>query len=104
MPMPRHDVRDRGEVCYVYGFVRPTTGESWRCFLPTLSMEAFKLALTTFAAEEGIGPVRCAVLVLDQAGRQNRPRLPVREEIHLAPLRPPPSRNRRSDQCFLITL
>jgi transposase len=53
---------------YVYGFVRPSTGQSWWCLLPTVTTEAFALALATFARDEGIDATHRAVLVLDQAG------------------------------------
>ncbi|HEV2107370.1 MAG TPA: hypothetical protein VGR16_03840 [Thermomicrobiales bacterium] len=47
------------------------------------------MALVTFATDEGIGPDRQVVLVLDQAGRHLSPRLVVPEGVHLAPLPPP---------------
>lgn len=73
---------------YAYGFVRPTTGENWWCLLPAVSIEAFTLALATFAREEGIGPNRRVVLVLDQAGWHASPHLRLPEGMHLAPLPP----------------
>lgn len=53
---------------YVYGFVRPRTGQSWWCLLPTVTTEAFALAVATFARDEGIDAAHRAVLVVDQAG------------------------------------
>ena len=53
---------------YVYGFVRPTTGQSWWCLLPTVTTEAMAVALATFARDEGIDAHHRAVLVVDQAG------------------------------------
>jgi hypothetical protein len=53
---------------YVYGFVRPATGQRWWCLLPTVNTQAFALALATFARDEGIDASHRAVLVLDQAG------------------------------------
>jgi len=50
------------------GSVRPTTGESWWCLLPTVRTDAFALALAEFARDEGIDATHRAVLVLDQAG------------------------------------
>ena len=38
----------------VYGFVRPSTGRSWWCLLPTVNTAAMALALATFARDEGI--------------------------------------------------
>jgi transposase len=68
---------------YVYGFVRPSTGRSWWCLLPTVTTEVFAVALATFAHDEGIDADHRAVLVLDQAGWHRSPRLAVPEGIHL---------------------
>jgi transposase len=65
---PRAPVRRRYDWLYVYGFVRPTTGQTWWCLLPTVSTAAFALALAAFARDEGITATHRAVLVLDQAG------------------------------------
>jgi hypothetical protein len=65
---PVAPVRRRYEWLYAYGFVRPTTGQTWWCLLPTVSTEAFALALREFARDEGLGPTKRAVLVLDRAG------------------------------------
>lgn len=71
------------EWLYVYGFVRPSTGQSWWCLLPTVTTEVFALALATFARDEGIDADHRAVLVLDQAGWHSSPRLAVPEGIHV---------------------
>lgn len=78
----------RYEWCYVYGFVRPATGQTWWCLLPTVSAEAFGLALAAFARDEGIGPARRAVLVLDRAGWHAAADLAVPDGIDLAFLPP----------------
>jgi transposase len=57
----------------VYGFIRPSTGQSWWCLLPTVTTEAFALALATFARDEGIDAAHRAVLVVDQAGWHTSP-------------------------------
>jgi hypothetical protein len=62
-PVARHY-----EWLYVFGFVRPATGQSWWCLLPTVTTAAMGLALATFARDEGIDAAHRAVLVLDQAG------------------------------------
>jgi transposase len=56
------------EWLYVYGFVRPATGQSWWCLLPRVTTDAFALALAAFARDEGIDAAHRAVLVVDQAG------------------------------------
>jgi transposase len=81
-------VHRRYEWLYVYAVVRPTTGQSWWCLLPTVSTAAFALALTEFARDEGIGPDRRAVLAVDGAGWHEATALTVPEGIHLVPLPP----------------
>jgi hypothetical protein len=61
-------VRRRYEWLYVYGFVRPSTGRSWWCLLPTVNTPPFALALATFARDEGLDAEHRAVLVIDRAG------------------------------------
>lgn len=80
---PTARVTRRYEWCYVYGFVRPATGESWWCLLPTVTAEAFGLALAEFARDEGIGATDRAVLVIDQAGWHLAKELAVPEGVHL---------------------
>jgi hypothetical protein len=65
---PTAHVRRRYEWLSVYGFVRPSTGQSWWCLLPTVTAEAFALALAAFARDEGIDAAHRAVLVVDRAG------------------------------------
>ena len=65
---PTAPVRRRYEWLYVYGVVRPSTGASWWCLLPTVTTEAFALALATFARDEGINATHRAVVLIDQAG------------------------------------
>lgn len=81
-------VRRRYEWLYVYGFVRPRTGATWWCLLPTVATEAFRLALAAFARDEGIDATHRAVLVLDQAGWHTADALAVPEGLHLAFLPP----------------
>jgi hypothetical protein len=65
---PIAQLRRRYEWLYVYGFVRPSTGASWWCLLPTVTTQAFALALATFARDEGLDATHRAVVLLDQAG------------------------------------
>ncbi len=85
---PLVPVRRRYQWLYVYGFVRPRTGQTWWAVLPTVSAEAMTVALAAFGRDEGIGPDRRAVLVLDQAGWHTAMDLTVPEGIHLAFLPP----------------
>jgi transposase len=77
-------VRRRYEWLYVYGFVRPRTGATWWCLLPTVNTEAFRLALAAFAWDEGIDADHRAVLLLDQAGWHTAKDLVLPAGLHLA--------------------
>lgn len=85
---PVAHVRRRDEGLYVSGFVRPSTGQSWWCLLPTVRTDAFSLALAEFARDEGIDASHRAVLVLDQAGGHTRSQLMVPPGIELVFLPP----------------
>ena len=80
---PSAHVRRRYQWLYVYGFVRPRTGQSWWCLLPTVNTEAFALALATFARDEGIDAKHRAVLVVDRAGWHIAGDLVLPEGVHL---------------------
>ena len=85
---PLAAVRRRYAWLYADGCVRPSTGRTWWCLLPAVSVEAFELALAEFARDEGIGAARRAVLAVDRAGWHASPRLAVPEGVHLAFLPP----------------
>jgi transposase len=54
---------------YLYGFVRPTSGEVYWLILPRVNTEVFSMALSHFAQEMGAGEnKRRIVLLLEQAG------------------------------------
>jgi hypothetical protein len=53
---------------YLYGFVRPESGEVYWLILPTANMELFSMALGEFAKEVGAGEQRRILLVVDRAG------------------------------------
>jgi hypothetical protein len=73
---------------YVYGLVRPTTGQSWWCLLPTVSTAAMTVALAAFAHDEGIDATHRAVIVWDGAGWHTSGTLVVPEGIDLVTLPP----------------
>lgn len=81
-------VRRRHVWLYVYAFVRPTTGHSWWCLLPSVSTEAMSAALAAFAVDEGIDVDHRAVLVLDGAGWHTSTQLVVPPGIDLVALPP----------------
>lgn len=80
---PTARVERHYEWLYVYGFVRPSTGQSWWCLLPRVTTEAMALALATFARDEGIDARHRAVLVVDQAGWHVSPDLPLPPGVDL---------------------
>jgi transposase len=81
---PIAQVERHYEWLYVYGFVRPSTGQSWWCLLPRVTTDAFALAVATFARDEGIDAEHRAILVLDQAGWHVSSDLVLPEGVHLA--------------------
>jgi transposase len=85
---PRAPVRRRYQWLYVYGFVRPTTGQSWWCLLPTVSRTAMSAALAAFARDEGITATHRVVLLLDQAGWHTSPKVALPPGLDLAFLPP----------------
>jgi transposase len=75
---------DRHLSTYIYGAVRPATGEDFALVLPEVSTDTMGLFLDRFAAT--LAPNTQAVLVLDRAGWHRSRRLRVPETITLVPL------------------
>jgi len=75
--------RPRYQWLYVYGFVRPITGETHLLLMPGVCVEQFELALQHFAKHRGVGPDLQIVLVVDGAGWHSAKGLRVPEGIHL---------------------
>lgn len=65
---PKAVCQIRYEWTYVYGFVRPSTGETHWLILPHVSRECFDIALQRFAARVGASKKKRIILVLDGAG------------------------------------
>jgi len=76
-------IRRRYQLLYVYAFVRPTTGQSWWCLLPTVRTDVMNAALAAFAHDEGLDPQHRAVLVVDGAGWHASPELVLPDGIDL---------------------
>jgi transposase len=53
---------------YLYGLVEPQSGKTSWLLMPIVNTAAFSLALAAFAREQGVGPDKRIVLVMDQAG------------------------------------
>jgi transposase len=71
------------EWTYLYGFVRPTTGEVYWLILPTANKELFSMTLQEFAREVGTGKDKRVLLVLDQAGWHTSSEVELSEGLHL---------------------
>ena len=85
---PRASSRRRYEGGYLFGFVRPQTGETYNIVGPSVSAEAMTAVLRQFAADVGAVPKKRVVLVLDGAGRHEAKDLEVPVGIHLVFLPP----------------
>lgn len=81
-------VRRRYQWLYVFGLVRPRTGQTWWCLLPTVSTAAMTAALAAYARDVGIDATHRAVLVLDRAGWHTSTQLVVPAGIDLVFLPP----------------
>lgn len=75
--------RRRYEWLYLFGFVRPKSGEVYWLILPRVDAEVFSLALSHFAKEVGAGEKKRILLVIDQAGWHTGGKVEVPEGIHL---------------------
>ena len=71
------------EWTYLYGFVRPQSGEVFWMILPTVNTELFSLALGEFAKEVGAGANKRIVLAVDKAGWHTGREVEIPEGIHL---------------------
>lgn len=68
---------------WLYGWVRPTTGETYWLILPQVNAAAASLALQAFADAVGAGPAKQIVLVLDRAGWHTAHDVVVPAGLHL---------------------
>jgi transposase len=80
---PKARLKRGYEWTYLYGFVRPQSGEVFWLILPTANKELFSLALREFAEEVGAGKDKRIVLVLDRAGWHTSGEVEIPEGIHL---------------------
>lgn len=80
-PTPR--IKRGYEWTYLYGFVRPTTGEVYWLILPTVDKKLFSMALEGFAKEVGAGEDKRILLVVDQASWHTSGEVDVPDGIHL---------------------
>jgi transposase len=83
---PLAPVHHRYEWLYVYGFVRPATGESFWLILPRVNKGLFSAALREFAWWVGAGEHKRVVLAVDQAGWHTSGDVALPEGLHLLEL------------------
>ena len=83
--------RTKYEWVYVYGFVRPATGESWTATRPRVNAGLMAEVLAGFAAHADPSGEKVLVLVLDRAGWHTAKALPVPPNVrlHLLPASTP---------------
>lgn len=68
---------------WLYGFVHPSTGETYWWILPFVNSEIFTQVLADFAQHFGIGNKKRVVLVVDGAGWHLSKEVTIPEGIHL---------------------
>lgn len=86
--------RQRYEWLYNYGFVEPTSGRTWFHLWTAADTVVFEQTLREFAREQGLGPDRHAVVMLDGAGWHTAlercpERLPVGVHLLVQPAKSP---------------
>lgn len=81
-------VQHRYKWMYLYGFVCPSSGQTFWLLLPTVSIAAYTLALKEFAHAVGAGPDKQVLLVLDQAGWHISEKVVIPQGLHLLFLPP----------------
>src|SRR5581483_8065015 len=81
-------VQHRYKWIYEYGFVCPSSGQTFWLLLPHVSIAAYSLALAEFARAVGAGPDKQVALVLDRAGWHCSEQLVIPEGLHLVFLPP----------------
>ncbi|HEX3838638.1 MAG TPA: IS630 family transposase [Steroidobacteraceae bacterium] len=83
---PRGLCDQRYDSAYIFGAVRPATGDDFALVLPAVSIQAMQLFLDQFAAR--LAADTHAGLVLDGAGWHGSPKLLVPDNVTLLPLPP----------------
>ena len=79
-------VRPRYEWLYVYGFVRPETGETSFWITDAVNTETFGAILEAFARERRSAGGAAVAVILDQAGWHTSGKLAVPEQVELVSL------------------
>jgi transposase len=85
---PSAVVHHRYQWLYLYGFVRPESGQSEWLILPRVNVTWFNCALREFAKAVGAGARKQVPLVIDGAGWHRSAQVEIPEGIHLELLPP----------------
>jgi hypothetical protein len=72
---PIANVNWRYQWLWLYGFVHPSTGETYFWILPKVNIELFNLVLVDLGREFGIGKDKHIILAIDQAGWHTSPQV-----------------------------
>ena len=65
---PLKNVNWRFQWLWLYGFVRPQSGETYWWILPKVNIKLFNRVLADFAQHFGVGKHKRIVLAMDRAG------------------------------------
>ena len=74
-------IHPRYEWLYIYAFAHPNTGRSFYLLMPTVSIDAFSIALEHFAAFLNPTPQHEILLLLDNAGWHISPKVQRPDQI-----------------------
>lgn len=85
---PVRVVEPRYQWLYLYGFVRPQTGQTHLLTRSRMNAAHYRQALEDFAGSVGAGPHKRVVLMVDGAGSHRSGDLVVPEGLHLIALPP----------------
>ncbi len=88
---------------YLYGLVRPQSGEVYWLILPTVNAELFSMALNEFAKEVRAGENKRILLVVDQAGWHTGKEVEIPEGIHLEFLPPGSPELQPAERLWVLT-
>jgi transposase len=80
---PIAKVNWRYQWLWLYGFVHPSTGETYFWILPKVNIELFNKVLADFAKEFGVGKDKHIILTIDSSGWHTSKQVQVPEGLHL---------------------
>lgn len=81
-------VQPRQEWLYLFGFVRPTTGQTYWLTMPSVNLSVMQIALAEFAKAQGVGADKQLILLIDGAAWHTSKKLVIPPGIHFVRLPP----------------